>query len=434
MPSEAEAPAGKGALDGIRVLEFSQIVAAPIAGVNLSDLGAEVIKVEPVQGEQTRRAGGIVPLESKGFQSLNRGKRSLPLNLTDERAREIVRRLVPEIDIVTINYRIGVGGRLGIDYETLKQYNPRLIYWENTGFGASGPGATRAGTDLVAGAYSGMIASEGHVDEVGAPERGIEVAIADYISGYAASMGICAALYHRERTGEGQLIRTSLLRSALHSMGGFVMREPVTDSVLRDPMMAEAERLRSAGAPYSEVVQMRKERRFLGGAFRLFYHGYRARDGAIMLGCLTKASRDGVRRVLSLEGENSDDPGYDAADPVNQQRAVEWREVLRERILQQTVDEWIAIFDAEGVPASAVHLPEEMSDDPQVIAAGIMCEVEHSVTGPQRVVGPVVEMEGTPTAVRKASPALGEDTDAILNDLGYEADQIQELRDEGVVY
>ena len=140
---------------------------------------------------------------------------------------------------MTINYRLGVAERLGIDYETLKQYNPKLIYWENTGFGAIGPGATRAGTDLVAGAYTGLIASEGHVDEVGAPERGIELAIADFISGYAASMGICAALFHRERTGEGQLIRTSLLRSALHSLGGFVMREPMTDSVLRDPMIKE---------------------------------------------------------------------------------------------------------------------------------------------------------------------------------------------------
>ena len=144
----------EGALEGIHVLEFSQIVAAPIAGVNLSDMGADVIKVEPVEGESTRRTGGIVPLESKGFQSLNRGKRSLPLNLRDDRAKEIVYSLIPNVDVVTINYRLGVAERLGIDYETLKQYNPQLIYWENTGFGATGPGATRAGTDLVAGAYT----------------------------------------------------------------------------------------------------------------------------------------------------------------------------------------------------------------------------------------------------------------------------------------
>ena len=423
-----------GALEGIRVLEFSQIVAAPIAGVNLSDMGADVIKVEPVEGESTRRSGGIVPLESKGFQSLNRGKRSLPLNLRDDRAKQIVYSLIPDIDVVTINYRLGVAERLGIDYETLKQYNPKLIYWENTGFGATGPGATRAGTDLVAGAYTGLIASEGHVDEVGAPERGIELAIADFISGYAASMGICAALFHRERTGEGQLIRTSLLRSALHSLGGFVMREPMTDSVLRDPMIEEVTELRKSGAPYSEVARIRKERRFLGGGFRLFYNGYRTSDGAIMLGCLTKASRDGVRRVLELDDEHSDDPDYDAADPVNKQSAFEWRDVIREKMLQKTESEWMAIFDAEGVPASTVHLPEEMSDDPQVVADGIMWDIEHSITGPQRVVGPIVEMFGSPTAVRSASPALGEDTEDILTTLGYDSETIQKFRDEKVTY
>jgi crotonobetainyl-CoA:carnitine CoA-transferase CaiB-like acyl-CoA transferase len=189
------------------------------------------------------------------------------------------------------------------------------------------------------GAYSDMTASERHVDEVWVPEHGTEVEIADYISRYKASIVIRAMLHHRGRTSAGQLIRTSLLRSALHSMSGFVRQKPVTDSELRDLTMAEMARLRSTAVPHSEIAQMRKERRFLGGAFRLFYHDYRALDGVIMLGCLTKTNRDGVRRILSLHGENSGDHCYDAADPVNQQRTVAWRSVLRERILRQTVDE-----------------------------------------------------------------------------------------------
>ena len=125
---------------------------------------------------------------------------------------------------------------------------------------------------------------------------------------------------------------------------------------------------------------------------------------------------------------------FDAADPVNKQSALEWRDVIREKMLQKTEAEWMAIFDAEGVPASTVHLPEEMSDDPQVIADGIMWDIEHSITGPQRVVGPIVEMFGSPTAVRSASPALGEDTEDILTTLGYDSETIQKFRDEKVTY
>ena len=158
-----------GPLRGVRILEFSQIIAGPVAGIYLSDFGADVIKVEPLEGESRRNSAAVVPNEGKYFQSLNRGKRSLALNLKSEAGLNIIRRLLPSIDVVLINYRNGVAERLGIDYLSLRKIRPDIIYASITGFGNSGPHMTKGGSDIVAQAYSGVMASEGKMDEDGAP-------------------------------------------------------------------------------------------------------------------------------------------------------------------------------------------------------------------------------------------------------------------------
>ncbi|MEE8336678.1 MAG: CoA transferase [Dehalococcoidia bacterium] len=421
-----------GALHGIRVLEFSQIVAGPVCGINLSDLGAEVIKVEPLEGEQTRRSGAIVPLNGKGFQALNRGKSSLSLDLSDERARDVIHRLMPGIDVVTINYRLGVAERLGVDYATLSAIRPDLIYWQNTGFGKEGPEAYRAGSDIVAQGYSGLIVADGKTDEDGAPVQ-VTMPIADQATGIAAAMGICAALFHRERSGEGQLIDTSLLRTGLFLQAASVMREPVHDTVTRDPLMVEIAEVRARGGSYDAILAVRHQLRRLRAAFRLYYGGYRTRDGAVVLGALTKANRDGMRAVLGIEGERSDEPDYDARDPENLAASERWLKVIRKQMLTRTAVEWVAEFDAAGVPATVVQLPEEMADDPQVQADGMMWELEHAVTGPQRVVGPLLTMSATPTAASGPAPDLGSDNDALLAEAGLSEAEIAALRDAGVV-
>ena len=423
----------EGALEGVRVLEFSQIVAAPVCGINLSDLGADVIKVEPPGGEQTRRGASVVPNESKGFQALNRGKRSLVVDLQQPQGRELIRRIVPQIDVVLTNYRLGVAERLGIDYETLRGIRPDLIYWQNTGFGEEGPEAYRAGSDIVAQAFSGLMALDAKVNDDGAPDL-ISSPVADIASGIGAAMGICAALYRRERTGRGQRLSTSLLRTSLFLMAGSVMREPVHDAVLRDPLQAKVEEVRANGGSWEEILETRREVRAMYGAFLLYYGGYRAKGGAVVLGALTSANRDAMRKVLGIYGqEHSDDPDHDMFDPENQKRAEQWQRVIREQFLTRTVEEWVADFDAAGAPVSPVHLPEEMADDPQVLADGMIEELEHSVTGPQRVVGPLVKMSDTPTAARRPAPALGEHVGELLRELGLSDAEIRELSDAKVV-
>ena len=421
-----------GPLNGIRVLEFSQIVAAPVCGFHLADMGADVIKVEPPGGEQTRRSGSIVPGESKGFQWLNHGKRSLVVDLQDPRGQELIHRVIPHIDIVTINYRLGVAERLKIDYETLSALRPDLIYWQNTGFGEQGPEAYRAGSDIVAQAYSGLMALDSKVDEDGAPDL-IASAIADVASGISAAMGISAALFHRSLTGEGQLLNTSLLRTALSLMGGSVMREPVHDVVMRDPTLRQVNEVRARGGSWQEILDARKSGGPLRGAFRIYYGGYRAKDGAVVLGALTQANRDGMRQVLGIDENYDADPDYNAQDPETMKQADEWKRIVREKFLTRTVDEWLADFDAAGVPASPVHLPEEMADDPQVQADGMITELNHTVTGPQRVVGPIIKMSKTPTASPRAAPALGEHSDEVLSELGLSQDDIDVLCVAGVV-
>ena len=423
-----------GPLDGIRILEFSQIVALPFGGCIMSDLGADVIKVEALTGDPHRNLGAVIPKEGKRFHSLNRGKRSLAVDLQQPAGRELIYRLMPQIDVVTINFRHGVARRLGIDYEVLKAYSAGLIYCEMTGFGNRGPMAERAGTDIVASAYSGLMVGDQKIDDDGLPLNVTALSLADYCAGFSAAIGVSSALYHRALTGEGQKIETSLLAGALAVQDTVVMREPVHDASNRDPMMEQVEQARARGAPYSEILRLREGARFgARSPFRGYWRAYDTKDGTIVLGALTPAGRSGARRVLGITDDPSDDADFDATDPRN----IELAEALQARIVEQmrtrTADDWADTFAVEGVPVSPVHLPEEMADDPQVQAMGMMSEIEHPLTGRQLVPGPVVGMSATPPEVQRASPALGADTDDVLAMAGLDASEIEVAREAGLV-
>ena len=422
-----------GPLDGIRVLEFSLIVAMPFNGILLSDFGADVIKVEPLTGDPYRDAGAVVPGEGKRFQSLNRGKRSLAIDLATEQGRALLHHILPQFDVVTINYRPGVAARLGIDYETLSAIHPSLIYGNLTGFGPRGPMAGAGATDIAATAYAGLVAGDGKLGPHGEPQS-LTPAIADYTTGTAIGMAICAALLHRERTGEGQLIEGSLLQSALAIQDVYVMRQPVTDASMRDPMMEDVERLRAEGAPYSDQLARRQEYRNSGAAPpRLYYRSYVARDGAIVLGCLTKATRDGARGVLDMQHDNSDQPEFDSTDPETRRQTEVWMEEIEQKVRLEPVAYWLERFRDAGVPVAPVQFAEELADDPQVEAMDIMVDLDHEITGPQRVVGPIVTMSKTPLAARRAAPALGSHTTELLRELGLSETEINDHRANNII-
>ncbi|MYE46534.1 MAG: CoA transferase [Chloroflexi bacterium] len=423
-----------GPLEGIRVLEFTQIIAGPFCGVALADFGADVVKVEPIDGGPSRRRRSALPGENKTFHALNRGKRSIAIDLKHPDAERLMAQLVPTFDVVVSNMGYGAAERLGIDYDSLRRYREDLIWAENTGFGGHGRNASRAGSDIVAQAYSGLMAAEVKCDELGGPELVQCTGIVDYPAGVVLAMGVCAALVHRERTGEGQLVRSSLLSTGMMMMGREIARSPIFDAVTRDPMMERITAVRERGGDYCEVVNERGGvYDLLGPQLRLYYGGYAVRDGAIIIGALSDRNRQQIRDLLGIDDDPTEDLEFDVLDPANRPAIDRTHRKIAEALRTRTADEWIAEFDRLGVPASKVNLPEELADDPGVQEAGIMLEVEHELAGREQFVGSLVEMSGSPTGSPKPSPLLGRHTREVLGEAGLSAEEIEALHSDGAV-
>ncbi len=421
-----------GPLAGVRVLEFSQIVAGPFAGVALAQLGADVVKVEPLTGEERRNTGAVVPNNGKYFQSLNIGKRSLTVDLSRPEGQALIHRIIPTFDVVISNYRVGVPKKLNIDYATLSKIRPDLIYANITGFGETGEYATRAGSDIVAQAYSGLMSAEGKTDEYGAPTAIASTTMADRGTGLSAALGITAALYHRAQTGQGQELVVSLIQTALELLSNKVMREPVEDATTRDPMIAELSERRAAGGSYQELLDLKKGALRGNTALRLYYGGYNTASGAIVLGALTKQNRQQIRSIIGIT-DDLDNPDYDAKAPGAEERFESWRQRIQDILMAKTAKEWVDMLLANGVPCSEVNFAEEMSEQPHVVATGMMMDLVHPITGPQKVVGPLVKMSLTPTGVERSAPPLGYHSREVLTEVGLSEAEVSVLIEMGVV-
>ena len=425
-----------GPLDGIKVLELTQIIAGPMCGVMLSDLGADVVKVESPAGDGTRVIGQFMPHESKAFHVFNRGKRGMVLNLQTDDGRKVLHRLIRDFDVFLINARPGVPQRLGVDYESLRSFNDRLIYLSNTAFGPEGPSAGRAGADIIAQAYSGLMVGDEKVDEQGNPVLITATTPADIGASWTSAVAVCAALFHRERTGRGQLIETSLLGAALTLQNFASARLPVSDATFLQPSLDAVQQVREQGGTYLELLEARTgTRSTIGAGYLLYYGGYQTSDGAIMLGCLTPQNRQQVRNALGLT-EAEDPTDMEQFNPLDDGSAAivdAVRERISLRFRSDTTANWVAKLDASGAPASQVNIPEDMVDDPQVQAIGAIAEIEHPLTGPERMVGPVYRMSDSPPEARGPSPIFDGDTDDILREHGYSEEEISALRDAGAV-
>jgi len=414
-----------GPLSGIRVLDLTQVIAGPLGCMLLSDLGAEVIKVEPPEGEPWRLTSQFFPNESKAYQALNRGKQSLVLDLSRPECQEVVHRLVRTCDVTVINSRPDVAARLGVDYETLKQHRPDLVYVDSTAFGRKGPWAHRPGYDIVAQAASGLLMHRLWLDEHGFPALSGPAAPADFTTAYSIALAVCAALLHRNVTGRGQLVETSLLANALMIQGSAFMSVPVADGERRAAFLGDLEKSRASGEPFDRFVRRRRAASETVIGMGIYYRGYKTRDGALTVGCLSPSTRERMRAALRIE-----DPLEGSNARAAPREAIDRIEAMFE---ERTTDEWMAIFDTHGVPASPVWFVEELLDNPQVVENGYVVDLEHDLTGSQTMAAPPWRMSDSPPQAQGAAPPLGRDTRRWLRELGYGEEDICALADSGAI-
>jgi crotonobetainyl-CoA:carnitine CoA-transferase CaiB-like acyl-CoA transferase len=419
-----------GALEGVKILEFSEIIAAPFAGMLLSDMGADVIKVEPPGGEPWRLQAQFMPLESRTFMSLNRGKRGLALDLKTPEGKEVIYKLVPQMDVVIINYRPDTPYNLGIDYETLSKMNPRLIYVENTAFGRKGPHSYRPGYDIIAQAVTGLMAANGKTNEQGLPQA-MSPAMADFSTGISICWAVCAALYAREKTGKGQKVEASLLATALAVQTGTFMDIDSVDAETQSIIRSRVKEARERGASFEEIQRIRAEARPMFG--NAYYRCYFTKDGVVAIGCLSDALRRRAAAAMGIHDPRFEDPNWNPMDPESRSKGAKVVAEAEAVMRTKTTDEWVAIFDAAGVPAGPYRTIDELRSEPQVIENELIVDLEHPLVGHLRMVGPPLKFSETPSQARSASPTLGQHNDEVLAELGYDAATIAALRERGVI-
>ena len=378
-------------LDGVRVVDLTQVMGGPFCTMQLGDLGADVIKVEPPAGDLSRSMGGAqlrMPGDDNApFFALNRNKRSIVLDLTSDRDRGVFIALVRTADVLVESFRPGVTRRLGVDYDTVTAHNPRLIYASISGFGQTGPYADRPGFDLIAQGMSGVMSVTGEPD--GTPVK-CGVPIADLSVGLIAANGVLAALIARDRTGRGQYIDTSLFESALAMAVWETTEYWATGTVPR--AMGSAHRL---SAPYQ---------------------AFRTSDGHITLAALTPQQWQRLCTTLGRDALATD-PRFqtNAARLANRPALVVEIEAA---LASRTTAEWVDRMLAAGVPAGPIHDFAQVFADPHTHARRMIEEVDHPAAGRVRTLGFPLKMSDTPLRVRRAPPLLGEHSAEILRELG----------------
>jgi formyl-CoA transferase len=389
-------------LDGIVVLDATQVMAGPYCAMLLADMGARVIKVEAPAGDSTRTMAGARGDDSPAFNAVNRGKLGMVVDLRGDKGREVFRRLARSADIVVENFRPGVMTRLGLDYATLSAENPRLIYASISGHGQTGPWAAKGGFDLIAQGLSGLMSVTGNAS--GEPVK-VGVPLTDLGAGLFGLIGILAALYHRSQTGRGQHVDTALVDAGL-ALSVWEVTEYFTTGQVPGP---------------------------LGSAHRMSapYQAFRCADGYITIGAANDRNFAKLARVLGRH-EWISDPRF-TADHLR----VQHREELAALIDAVTRTEprafWLEQLDKAGVPCGPIFDYENALTTPQAIEREMTVDVDHPTLGRLRTLGTPIKMSGTPLNPKRRAPMLGEHTDEILADAGYTGDEIEQLRHSGTV-
>jgi CoA:oxalate CoA-transferase len=395
-----------GPLQGIRVLDLTWVLAGPFASMILCDLGADVIKVErPPYGDAARLTGPIVNGESCYFFSINRGKKSICLDLKTERGRELFLRLVDLSDVVMENFTPGSMDKLGLGYDVLQKRNPRLIYAATSGFGQTGPDRLRPALDIVVQGMGGVMSITGEPD--GPPVRP-GLSLGDIAAGLYTAIGVLAALRERESSGEGQLVDIAMLDCQIAILENAFIR-----------YFATGELPKPIGTRHPIATP---------------FQAFPTKDGWIVL-ALSWGVENQWELLCATIGRVDliDDPRFDTPYLRTEHHA-ELEPILNEAIRQKTTSEWLREFDAIGLPCGPLNNIAQAAEHPQVVARRMLLDVEHPRIGRLKLPDTPVKLSRTPGGIKGPSPALGQDTYEVLSALlGLSAEQLDELAQAGVI-
>lgn len=377
-------------LENIRVLDFTRVLAGPYCTMLLADMGAEVIKIErPESGDDTRHFGPYKNEESGYFIYLNRGKKSIAIDLKTEKGIEIIKSLVEKSDVLVENFRPGVMKKLGLDYETLKKINPSLIYTSISGFGQYGPYSQRAAYDIIAQAMGGMMSITGYDDT---PPTRTGSSLGDMSAALYAAYGTMVALFHRQQSGEGQLIDVAMVDSIFSLLESNIMRYTINE----------------------ELPTRIGSRHPISSPFDV----YACMDGYIVIAI---ANDSLFLRLCHLMGEPelSEHPKF-KTDPLRKINENELKGRIEEWSKQYSVSTVVSKANEAGIPCSPILNIEEICEDDHISVREMLVEIEHPIAGKVKIPGHPVKFSSTPAVIKNPSPSLGEHTDEVLQTiLGY---------------
>ncbi len=389
---------------GVKVLDLTRVLAGPFCTMMLQDLGAEVLKVEmPVTGDDSRSFGPFKEGRSLYFMSINRGKRSMTLNLKSEPGKEVLRRLVRESDVLVENFRPGVMEKLGLGWETLRDINPRLIYAASSGYGHTGPDSQKPAYDILAQAEGGVMSVTGWPD--GAPVR-VGCSIGDITAALFTANGITAALYQREITGEGQKIDVAMLDCQVAILENALARYQVAGSP-PEPL----------GNRHPTITP---------------FQAYRASDDYLVVA----VGNDALWRTFCA-AVGREDLATDARFVTNHDRTEhidELNAILEPLFAERSVEEWSSLLATAKIPHSRINTIDKVMEHPQILARGMVVDVDDPVAGRVKIAGNPIKMSSLPDEpTRPRIPELGEHTHEVLAALGYSQDDIDALASDGAI-